>query len=175
MRRRRNVQKLGREDNHTNSEKRWPSSICKLQGHNIVKCSIQNINDSDKQEIERSFGNMYRRVPVWVQETKIHGRCHPHDIPVSWEVLQTGKCTTYFYIDFRKAFDSLRRKGLLEDMKAMEIQRKLRSLIEMTIKRFKVTILTEEGETEKFEFNTGVRQGDGLSTTLLFSIYPWVR
>ena len=37
----------------------------------------------------------------------------------------------------------------------------------MTMKRSKATILlTEEGETEEFEFNIGVRQGNGLSTKL---------
>ena len=34
------------------------------------------------------------------------------------------------------------------------------------MKRSKATILTEEGETKEFEFNTGVRQGDGPSTTI---------
>ena len=45
------------------------------------------------------------------------------------------------------------------NMKAMEIQRKLRWLDEVTMKRSKTTILREEGETEEFEFNIGVRQG----------------
>ena len=29
------------------------------------------------------------------------------------------------------------------------------------MKQFKATILMEEGETEDFKFNTGMRQGDG--------------
>ena len=48
----------------------------------------------------------------------------------------------------------------------MEIQRKLRRLVEMTVKRSKATTLTEEGETEEFEFDTELSQGNGLSTTL---------
>ena len=48
----------------------------------------------------------------------------------------------------------------------MEIQPKLRRLVEMAMKRSKGTMLTDEGEIEEFEFNTGVREGDCLSTTL---------
>ena len=38
--------------------------MCKLQGHNIVKCGMQNINDSDKQKIERKCVEEW--VSVWV-------------------------------------------------------------------------------------------------------------
>ena len=48
----------------------------------------------------------------------------------------------------------------------MEIQRKSWRLVEIPMKRSKATIPTMEGETEEFEFNTGVIRGDDLSTTL---------
>ena len=44
----------------------------------------------------------------------------------------------------------------------MEILGKLRKLVEMTTKRSKATILTEEGETEEFEFNTEEGRGDDV-------------
>ena len=45
----------------------------------------------------------------------------------------------------------MRREALLEPLK---IQRKLRRLVEMTMKRSKATILTKERKTEEFEFTT---------------------
>ena len=81
-----------------------------------------------------------------------------------WLLYEQGSALHIFYIDFKQAFDSTRREALSEDVKTMEIKRKLKRLVEMTVKRSKATILTEEGETVQFEFNAEVRQGDGLST-----------
>lgn len=69
------------------------------------------------------------------------------------------------FIDFKQAFDSI-RKQLKTVMKELQIPNKLRRLVMMTIKTTKIAIKTIKGETEVFEINKGVKQGDSLSATL---------
>ena len=70
------------------------------------------------------------------------------------------------FIDFRQAFDSIKRNKLLYALKEMKIPAKLRRLIRMTMKSSKMNVITEYGITDSFEINKGVRQGDALSATL---------
>lgn len=51
----------------------------------------------------------------------------------------------------------------------MKIPNKLIKLIKMTMQDTRVAVETERGKTEKFYINTGLRQGDALST-LLFNL-----
>lgn len=48
----------------------------------------------------------------------------------------------------------------------MGISDELIRLIEMTMKGCKEAIITQDGVTKAFEINTGIRQEDGLPTTL---------
>lgn len=70
------------------------------------------------------------------------------------------------FIDFRQAFDTVRRGHLMRIMKELEIPEKLIKLVIMTLKNSKSTVQVGEGETEEFDVNAGVRQGDALSATL---------
>lgn len=70
------------------------------------------------------------------------------------------------FIDFQQAFDSIKRKELKRALKKLGVPSKLRRLIMMTMKRTTVSIKTQKGETEEFEIDKGVRQGDSLSATL---------
>lgn len=73
------------------------------------------------------------------------------------------------FIDFKQAFDSIRRSKLMRIMEEMGVTAKLRRLIMMTLNANKINIKTSKGDTEIFEINKGVRQGDTLSA-LLFNI-----
>ncbi|XP_056640928.1 uncharacterized protein LOC130447902 [Diorhabda sublineata] len=70
------------------------------------------------------------------------------------------------FIDFEQAFDSIKRSKLMSALKELGIHPKLRKLIQCTMKKTTVTVRTQVGNTEEFEINQGVRQGDALSTTL---------
>lgn len=70
------------------------------------------------------------------------------------------------FLDFRQAFDGLNRQKVLEDMQAMEVPAKLIRLTKMTMEGSRARVITNEGATEEVEIQTGVRQGDALSTTL---------
>ncbi|CAG9829791.1 unnamed protein product [Diabrotica balteata] len=70
------------------------------------------------------------------------------------------------FIDFKQAFDSIKRNVLMTALKKLKIPHKLRKLIEMTMRTTKISIKTQRGETEEFSINKGMKQGDALSTTL---------
>jgi len=58
---------------------------------------------------------------------------------------------------------------MIETLKLMEIPNKLVGLIKMTMQNTQAVVETEQGRSEKFSINTGLRQGDALST-LLFNL-----
>jgi len=70
------------------------------------------------------------------------------------------------FIDFEEAFDSVNRRQLSEALEEVGLPQKLIKLIEMTLKDTKAAVKINNRKTRTFEFNTGVKQGDGLSTTL---------
>lgn len=73
------------------------------------------------------------------------------------------------FVDFQQAFDMINREELYKAMEEMNIPTKMINLTKMTMERTVAYIRTEEGETEVFEINSGVRQGDALSA-MLFNI-----
>jgi hypothetical protein len=70
-----------------------------------------------------------------------------------------------FFIDFKHAFDSINRKRLFEAMDKMEIPQKLIRLM-TTMCQTKVRAKIDNQKSAPFEFSNGVKQGEGLSTTL---------
>ena len=70
------------------------------------------------------------------------------------------------FLDFEQAFDSVNRRKLSKAMEEVGIPQKLIKLIEMTLKDIKAAVKINNWRTRTFEINTGVKQGDGLSTTL---------
>ena len=70
------------------------------------------------------------------------------------------------FIDFKQAFDSINRERLFGAMDRMGIPQKLIRLIRMTMCQTKTRVKTDKQISAPFEFNKGVKQGDGLSTTL---------
>lgn len=70
------------------------------------------------------------------------------------------------FIDFKQAFDSIKRGKLMKALKELNIEAKLRRLVRMTMENSRICIKTDRGDTEMFTINKGVRQGDALSATL---------
>ena len=70
------------------------------------------------------------------------------------------------FIDFKQAFDSLKRQVVIEDGKRLGIPNKILRLIQRTMKDSRAAVFSSGEMSEKFEINKGVRQGDGLSATI---------
>jgi hypothetical protein len=71
------------------------------------------------------------------------------------------------FINFKQAFDSIRRGELYEVMLRTGIPIMIMKLVQMAVDSTSAKIKVEKKLSEPFQFNTGVKQGDGLSTTLL--------
>jgi hypothetical protein len=74
------------------------------------------------------------------------------------------------FTDFTEAFDSVNREKLLEIMYEYGISKKLIHLVEMSLNTTKAKVKVGNNLSEEFEFNKGVKQGDGLSTTLFILV-----
>jgi len=70
------------------------------------------------------------------------------------------------FVDFKQAFDSIDRYKLYQVMEDMKIPYKLITLVRMMMKNTTARVKVPIKLSNSFTFNAGVRQGDGLSTTL---------
>lgn len=70
------------------------------------------------------------------------------------------------FLDFKKAFDSLKRTEINKIINNIQIPAKLKKLLIMLTTKTAATVITRRGETEEFKINKGVRQGDTLSAAI---------
>jgi len=70
------------------------------------------------------------------------------------------------FIDFKKAFDSINQKKLLESLASFGIPKKVEQLVKMTLERAQGKVTVDGKISNPFVTGRGVRQGDGLSATL---------
>ena len=68
------------------------------------------------------------------------------------------------FVDYKQAFNSINRTMLLAIMNKTGIPHKLTKLVGMTMKNSNAKVKIGNKLTEIFGINTGVKQGDGLST-----------
>ena len=72
------------------------------------------------------------------------------------------------FVDFKQALDSVDRYKLYQVMEDMKIPYKLIRLVKMTKKNTTARVKVTNKLSNRFSFNAGVRQGDGLSTPCSF-------
>ena len=89
---------------------------------------------------------------------QIYEKCYEYDID-----------TYNLFIDFRQAFDKMNREKIYTNLLTLGIPNKLVKMIKMTLNSTIARVAIYGEVTESFEINTGVRQGDALST-LLFNL-----
>jgi hypothetical protein len=70
------------------------------------------------------------------------------------------------FIDFKKAFDSVRREVLYDVLIEFEIPRKLDGLIKMCLNETYSTVRICKYQSDKFPVQSGLKQGDALSPLL---------
>ena len=79
------------------------------------------------------------------------------------------------FIDFKRAFDSINQKRLLETLVSFGIPKKIEQLVRMTLEGAQAKVIVDGKISTLFNIDTGVRQGDGLSATLFNLVLqkPW--
>lgn len=73
------------------------------------------------------------------------------------------------FVDFKLAFDNVKRTGLYEAIMDLNIPLKLIKMARMTIENAKAKIKVDGKVNELFTFNKGVNQGDELSDNLFIN------
>jgi len=85
-------------------------------------------------------------------------------------ILQKGRefniPTHHLFIDFKSAYDKIKRSELLVIMKELEFKPKLIRLVAATLNGSRSRIKLSEDLSDSFEVKEGLKQGDALSTLL---------
>ena len=77
------------------------------------------------------------------------------------------------FIDFRKAFDSINRNTMFEILLAYGIPQEVVNAIHVMYKDTSAVVITPEGETDTFDIDTGVLQGDPLAPFLFIIVLDY--
>ena len=85
-------------------------------------------------------------------------KCHEYNIPIH-----------QLYVDYKMAYDSIKRKFLYETLQEFGIPNKIIRLVHMTLNKSKSKIKIQGEYSREFEIRHGLRQGDSLSC-ILFNI-----
>ena len=70
------------------------------------------------------------------------------------------------FIDFKQVSDKVNRPKMYESHKLLKIPTKLIRLVKITLENSRTVVEVCQGRTEVFNINSGLRQGDALSTVL---------
>lgn len=70
------------------------------------------------------------------------------------------------FIDFKSAFDSIKRDKMIKELEILQVPKKLRTLIEVILQNTKAKVRFQGVITGKIQTNKGLKQGDPISPTL---------
>jgi sorting nexin-29 len=70
------------------------------------------------------------------------------------------------FLDFKKAFDSINQKKLLESLVSFGIPKKMKRLVKMTLEGAQAKVIVDGKISNPFVIGIGFRHGVGLSATL---------
>ncbi|KAJ8917692.1 hypothetical protein NQ315_005139 [Exocentrus adspersus] len=85
------------------------------------------------------------------------------------ESFEYGKPTVALFVDYQQAYDKVQRRELYKILEELEINKKLRSMIRLTLQKTENRVKLNNRMSEESEVRNGVRQGDPLSS-VLFSL-----
>jgi hypothetical protein len=83
--------------------------------------------------------------------------------------LEYNETVHQLYIDFKKAYDSVRRENLYNILIGFGVPRKLVRLMKMCLNEIYSRDRLEKNLSDRFPIRNGLKQGDGL-TSLLFNL-----
>ena len=89
------------------------------------------------------------------------------------EVRRNNLAVVLCFIDFRKAFGTIHRGMLLRILKAYDVPPNLLRAIETMYKGTRAQVSTPDGNSEEFNIQTGVLQGDTLAPFLFITVLDY--
>jgi hypothetical protein len=121
------------------------------------------------------------RLMTWVEESEgvvdeqggfRPGRGCPDQLFALTEILKSrqGKKTFTCFIDIKKAYDRVWRKGMWACMRKRGVVRKMERVLKQVYKRVTSCVRVEKEKTDWFEIDVGLRQGCVMSP-VLFSMF----
>ena len=78
------------------------------------------------------------------------------------------------FVDFKKAFDSVRRERMFKILEAYGIPRQIIAAIRCLYENTKAKVMSPDGETDTFDILAGVLQGDTLAPFLFIIVLDYV-
>lgn len=72
----------------------------------------------------------------------------------------------HLFVDYKQAFDSVNRKRILCSMLILGVPSKIVRLVDTTMRDSKSIVAIQNEQSEAFSINSGVKQGDALSTVI---------
>ena len=81
-----------------------------------------------------------------------------------------GKYLYTCFVDFQKAYESIRRDGLKDKLEKIDINGKFLDIIHAMYKAPNISLLYKNKITEPFYKSVGIKQGDILST-IFFNLF----
>ncbi|KAL1445920.1 hypothetical protein WDU94_013975 [Cyamophila willieti] len=121
----------------------------------IINNRVKKISNNQIGEYQCGFRESKGTTDQLFVVRQIMEKCHEHNIDLN-----------ILFVDFKQAFDSIKRSKLIEAMEDMDIPQKLINLIMMSMEKSRALVKIDKILSDEFDITTGVRQGDGLSTTL---------
>lgn len=121
----------------------------------IIRKRLEKYTEGELGDYQQGFRPGRSTIDAIHIITQTIEKCYEHNIELHM-----------IFIDFKQAFDSIVRFKLIKEMENLKIPSKLIKLTKMTMEGSLAKVVTSEGTTEDISIETGVRQGDALSTTL---------
>lgn len=78
------------------------------------------------------------------------------------------------FIDFKQAYDSVKKEKLCEILQYFLVPKKLINMVRMTLTGISCKVSTEGQKSDSFNIRKGLRQGDPMSPVLFNIILEWV-
>lgn len=90
------------------------------------------------------------------------------------EMRKLNKDVAICFVDFKKAFDSISRKRMFDIIKLYGVPDKIVSAIKALYTSTKAKVVSPDGDTEMFDIQAGVLQGDTLAPFLFILVLDYV-
>ena len=125
----------------------------------IIKKRIEPYIESELGEYQGGFRKNRATTDQVFTLKQILISCYEYSLPVHM-----------LFIDFKKAYDSVKRTEVIDILKEYKVPAKLVRLIQTTLDKTMCAVRIDGKTSEHFQVKSGLRQGDPLSTILFNAV-----